>query len=328
MNWHGKRVLITGAGGFIGSHLADQLTILGAETRAMVHYRSDGSRGWLDQSDLSKDMEIIAGDVRDHGSVAQAVTGREIVFHLAALIAIPYSYQAPLSYVKTNVEGTVNVLQACRETGVQRLVHTSTSEVYGSARYVPIDEGHPIQGQSPYSASKIGADKMAESYHLSFDLPVVTVRPFNTYGPRQSARAVVPTIITQALTGASVKLGNLLPTRDFNYVADTANGFIKVAETDGVEGQVINIGTGNEISIGDLLTSILKLMGKPELPAIWESERHRPDASEVYRLSADNTKVKELVGWSPKHTLTEGLAETIHWVEENLERFRTSVYTV
>ena len=328
MNWRGKRVLVTGAGGFIGSHLAEKLTALGAETCAMVHYRSNGSWGWLDRSDLSKDMEVIAGDIRDHNFVNQAVAGREIVFHLAALIAIPYSYQAPLSYVQTNVEGTVNVLQASREQGVERMVHTSTSEVYGSARYVPIDEAHPLQGQSPYSASKIGADKMAESYHLSFELPVVTVRPFNTYGPRQSARAVIPTIITQALSGDTVKLGNIHPTRDFNFVSDTVEGFIKVAESIGVEGQVINIGTGNEISIGDLLASILKLMGKPDAPAISDNARHRPEPSEVDRLCADNTKAKELTGWSPAHTLNEGLTETIHWVEENLDGFRGGVYAI
>jgi len=328
MNWKGKKVLVTGAGGFIGSHLAEKLTALGAETRAMVHYRSNGSWGWLDRSDLSKDMEVIAGDIRDHNFVNQAVSGREIVFHLAALIAIPYSYQAPLSYVQTNVEGTVNVLQASREQGVERMVHTSTSEVYGSARYVPIDEAHPLQGQSPYSASKIGADKMAESFHLSFDLPVVTVRPFNTYGPRQSARAVIPTIITQALSGDTVKLGNIHPTRDFNFVHDTADGLIKVAESAGVEGQVINIGTGNEISIGDLLVSILKLMGKPDAPAVSDSARHRPEPSEVDRLCADNTKAKELTGWFPAHTLNEGLTETIRWVEENLEGFRAGVYAV
>jgi len=328
MNWRGKRVLITGAGGFIGSHLAEQLTTLGAETRAMIHYRSDGSWGWLDRSDLSHNMEIIPGDIRDQGVVAKAVAQQDIVFHLAALIAIPYSYSAPMSYVQTNVEGTVNMLQACRDAEVQRLVHTSSSEVYGSARYVPIDEGHPLQGQSPYSASKIGADKMAESYHLSFDLPVVTVRPFNTYGPRQSARAVIPTIITQALAGDSVKLGNLPPTRDFNDVTDTTDGFIKVAEADGVEGQVINLGTGKEIPIGDLLTSILKLMGKQELSAVSDEARQRPALSEVDRLCADNTKAKELAGWSPGHTLEEGLAETIRWVEDNQERFRTGVYTI
>lgn len=327
MNWHGKRVLITGAGGFIGSHLAEQLTKLGAETRAMVHYRSDGSWGWLDQSDLSKDMEVVAGDVRDHGSVARAVTSREIVFHLAALIAIPYSYHAPQSYLKTNIEGTLNVLQAIRDTGAERLVHTSTSEVYGSAQYVPMDERHPLQGQSPYSASKIGADKMAEAFHLSFGVPVTTIRPFNTYGPRQSLRAVIPTIITQALTGQPILLGNLEARRDFNFVADNVEAYIRCAEEPGAVGQVINIGSGREISIGELAATTLSLIGGDSSIVI-DEQRLRPEASEVDHLCADNNRARAILGWAPSHTLEEGLEETIQWIRENLDKFRPGTYAI
>ncbi len=327
MDWTGKRVLVTGAGGFIGSHLTERLVELGASTRALVHYNARGTAGWLDGSPVRDKIEVVAGDVCDRDSVRQAMRDIDIVFHLAALIAIPYSYQAPASYVRTNVEGTLNVLQASRELDVERLVHTSTSEVYGTAHYTPIDEAHPLQGQSPYSASKIGADKLAEAFHLSFELPVSTIRPFNTYGPRQSARAIIPTIITQALTRSEVHLGNLEPTRDLNYVADTVEGFIRVAECTEAIGRVINIGSGQEISIGDLASTILSLLGK-KIPVIQDSQRVRPENSEVGRLCADNTKAKKLLGWQPRYTLKDGLALTIDWMEKNLEYYRPGTYTI
>ena len=328
MNWQGKRVVVTGAGGFIGSHLTEALIALGADTRAMVHYRGDGSRGWLDHSQSRNEIETIAGDIRDRDSVAQAVQGRDVVFHLAALIAIPYSYASPLSYVRTNIEGTANVLQVAKQEGVERVVHTSTSEVYGTARYVPIDEEHPLQGQSPYSASKIAADKLAEAFHLSFGLPVATIRPFNTYGPRQSARAVIPTIITQALTEREVHLGNLEPTRDFNYVDDMVEGFIRIAEHPDAVGQVINIGSGKEISIGNLASVILDLVGRKDVPIICDDKRLRPDGSEVERLCANNHKANETLGWYPRHTLEEGLTLTIEWIKNNLERYRVGAYAI
>jgi len=327
MDWSNKRVLVTGAGGFIGSHLTERLVQLGAKTRAFVRYSSTGSWGWLDQSPHKNDVEIMLGDIRDHDIVTRAVADREVVFHLAALIAIPYSYHAPLSYVRTNVEGTLNVLQAAQHAGSEVVVHTSTSEVYGTARTVPIDENHPLQGQSPYSASKIGADKIAESFNLSFGLPVVTVRPFNTFGPRQSARAVIPTIITQALEGSEIKLGNLEPTRDLNFVADTVEGFIKAAETPAAIGEVINLGSGREISIGDLAALILKLMNK-EIPIAMEGARVRPENSEVDRLCADGRKGQAILGWTPHYSLEEGLAATIEWIRENSERYRTGIYVV
>ena len=328
MNWHGKRVLITGAGGFIGSHLTEQLVTMGAQVRALVHYRSDGSWGWLDQSQYKNEIEVIAGDIRDRDSVAQALKAQEIVFHLAALIAIPYSYDAPLSYVQTNIEGTLNVLQAAREVGLERMVHTSTSEAYGTARYVPINEEHPLQGQSPYAASKIGADKLAESFYLSFNLPVATVRPFNAYGPRQLARAVIPTIITQALTESRVQLGNLEPTRDFNYVTDTVDGFIRMAENPLAIGQTINIGTGREISISSLVELILELTGKKDVPITCNDERTRPPKSEVERLCADARKATEILDWQPQHTLEEGLMLTIEWIRSNLEHYRPGTYAI
>ena len=328
MSWQGRRVLVTGAGGFIGSHLTERLVALGAQTRALVHYRSDGGWGWLDHSAHKHEVEVVAGDVGDRDSVAQAMQGREFVFHLAALIAIPYSYHAPMSYVRTNVEGTVNVLQAAREAGVERVVHTSTSEVYGTARYVPIDEEHPLQGQSPYSASKIAADKLAEAFHLSYGLPVATIRPFNTYGPRQSARAVIPTIITQALREPEVRLGSLDPTRDFSFVPDTVEGFLRIGETPEAVGRVINVGTGREVSIGDLANLILKLVGRTDLPVIQEEARVRPEGSEVDRLCADISRASKDTGWSPLYTLEEGLGRTIEWVRDNLDRYRAGVYAV
>src|SRR6185503_5194855 len=267
MSWNGQKVLVTGAAGFIGSHLAERLVALGANTRAFVHYNSSGSWGWLDRSLVRDQIEVVLGDVRDRESIDVAMKKVDVVFHLAALIAIPYSYDAPLSYVRTNVEGTLNVLQSARSQSVGKIVHTSTSEVYGTARSVPISEEHPLQGQSPYSASKIGADKIAESFYLSFGLPVVVVRPFNTFGPRQSARAVIPTIISPALRESAISLGNLEPTRDLNYVADTVVGFIKAAEAPNAVGEVINLGTGQEISIGKLAETILAMMGK-RLPVL------------------------------------------------------------
>lgn len=327
MNWLGKRVLVTGAGGFIASHLAETLVKAGADVTALVHYNALGSWGWLDQSPIRGDMKVIGGDIADRDSVKQAMNGSEIVFHLAALIAIPYSYRAPQSYVQTNIIGTMNMLQAARELGIERLVHTSTSEVYGTAQYVPIDEKHPLQGQSPYSASKIGADKLAESFYLSFDVPVITVRPFNTYGPRQSARAVIPAIITQCLTKNTIRLGNLTPTRDLNYVANTVQGFMLAGATPEAVGTTINIGSGQEVSIGDLAMLIAKLMGR-EIIIESDQQRLRPDNSEVDRLLADNSLAQKLLGWQPTYTLEQGLQETITWIETHIERYKPDVYTV
>ena len=328
LEWSNKKILITGAGGFIGSHLTERLAELGADVRAFVHYNALGRWGWLDVLPIRDEIEVIAGDISDRDSVRQAMQDVDIVFHLAALIGIPYSCYAPLSYVQTNIIGTLNILQNARQLGLERIVHTSTSEAYGSARYVPIDEEHPLQGQSPYSASKIGADKLAESFHLSFGLPVVTVRPFNTYGPRQSARAIIPTIITQALSQHEIRLGNLSPTRDLNYVKDTVEGFISAAANPKAIGEVINIGTGQEISMGDLVKLITTLLGKENLPIISDNKRVRPDASEVDRLCADNTKARELLGWQPHYTLREGLEETINWLDKNHEFYKSEKYNI
>jgi NAD dependent epimerase/dehydratase len=327
MNWKTQSVLVTGAAGFIGSHLAERLVECGAKTRGLVRYNSAGSWGWLDESSVRDDIEVVAGDIRDKETVEAALKGVDIVFHLAALIGIPYSYRAPMSYVRTNIEGTINVLQAALSEEVAMVVHTSTSEVYGTARRVPIDEEHPLQGQSPYSATKIAADKLAESFHLSFGLPVATIRPFNTYGPRQSARAVIPTIITQALTQSSIRLGNLLPTRDLNYVADTVEGFVRMAQCPAAIGNVINVGSGNEISIKGLASSICRLMGK-ELVIACDEERLRPDNSEVERLLADNSRAREILGWSPHYTLEDGLSLTIRWMREHLNSYRSGLYSL
>lgn len=327
MNWKNRKVLVTGAGGFIGSHLTERLVELGADVRALIHYNALGAWGWLDQSPVKNKIEVVAGDICDRDSVRRVVEGREIVFHLAALIAIPYSYHAPASYVRTNVEGTLNVLQAAREAKVKRVIHTSTSETYGSAQYVPIDEKHPLQGQSPYSASKIGADKIAESFYCSFGLPVVTVRPFNTFGPRQSARAIIPAIITQLLAGKKIKLGNVTPTRDLNYVANTVEGFVLAASTPEAMGKTINIGSGREVGILALAQMIARLM-KKKLKIETENQRVRPDGSEVERLLADNRLARELLGWEPRVGLEDGLRRTIEWIKHNSQRYRFGAYVV
>lgn len=323
----GKKVLVTGAGGFIGSHLTEKLVALGAETRALVHYNALGSYGWLNNLSTKSEMQIITGDISDRDSVNEAVKGCEIVFHLAALIAIPYSYQAPYSYVRTNIEGTLNVLQACRNHDVARVIHTSTSEVYGTARYAPIDEKHPLQGQSPYSATKIGADKIAEAFNLSFEVPVVTVRPFNTFGPRQSARAVIPTIIAQCLTDQVVRLGNLRPTRDLNFVANTVEGFLMAASSAEAVGKSINLGSGREISIGDLADLIGRLIGR-DFSIQTDEMRLRPENSEVERLIADNTLAQQILGWKPRVNLEEGLKLTIEWMQQHLDRYRPGLYVI
>lgn len=326
MPWSKKSVLITGAGGFIGSHLAERLAEAGAKTRAMVRYDSRSSRGWLEKSPLASRITFIAGDIRDAAFVREAMTGVDCVFHLAALIAIPYSYHAPASYVETNITGTLNVLQAARELGTERVLVTSTSEVYGTAREVPIPETHPLQGQSPYSATKIAADKLAEAYHLSFNLPVVTVRPFNTFGPRQSARAVIPTIISQVMAGRPLKLGSLTPTRDLNYVSNTVDGFLASARAPEAVGQVINFGSGREISIGDLAHLIMDLMGT-RVAIHTEPERLRPEKSEVQRLLADNSRAERLLNWRPAASLEDGLAATIGWFRSHLDLYRPDEYT-
>ena len=325
--WKNRRVLVTGAGGFIGSHLAERLAQLGARTRCFLRYTSQGSLGWLSASPLRSELEIIHGDIRDYESVFQAAKDVDVIFHLAALIGIPYSYHSPRSYVQTNIEGTLNVLEAARRHETERLICTSTSEVYGSALYVPIDENHPLQGQSPYSATKIGADKIAESYHLSFDLPVSIARPFNTYGPRQSSRAVIPTIITQALAQPSVKLGNMHTTRDFNFVSDIVEGFIAIAETPATIGKTLNIGSGTETSIRDLTDVIFELIGA-KCPVEIDESRLRPEASEVDRLCASSLLLSELTTWRQKIALREGLTRTIEWIGQNLGTYSIGSYAI
>ncbi|MBW3599369.1 MAG: GDP-mannose 4,6-dehydratase [Planctomycetes bacterium] len=327
MDWIGKRVLVTGAGGFIGSHLTERLVELGADVRALIHYNSAARWGWLDESPLKDVMEVVAGDIRDAGSVRCAMEGREVVFHLAALIAIPYSYIAPASYVETNVTGTLNVLEAARQLETPLVLHTSTSEVYGTARRVPIDEEHHLQGQSPYSATKIGADKLAEAYYRSFNTPVITMRPFNTFGPRQSARAVIPTIISQCLTQDVVRLGSLTPTRDLNFVTNTVEGYLYAAACPAAVGRTINLGSGREISVGALAELIADLVGRP-VRIECEQQRLRPSKSEVERLLADNTLARELLGWRPEVSLEEGLSRTIAWLQEHIARYRADVYNV
>jgi NAD dependent epimerase/dehydratase len=329
----GKRILVTGADGFIGSHLTEYLALQGHKVRAFTMYNSFGSWGWLDTLDkkVLSSVEVIAGDIRDNGAVQKAMEDIDVVFHLAALIAIPYSYRAPESYVQTNILGTLNLLQAARGK-VERFVHTSTSEVYGTARFVPITEEHPLCGQSPYSASKIGADEMALSFYRSFEMPVSVIRPFNTYGPRQSARAVIPTIITQVQAGAEkLKLGFLDSTRDFTFVSDTVRGFLAVAQSDKALGQVINIGSNFEVSIAELADSICNVIGR-KVPTVVDSERLRPKDSEVERLWASNKKAHELVGWAPefggKEGLKRGLQLTAQWFERNQSRYKADIYNV
>lgn len=324
--WAGRRVLVTGGDGFIGSHLVDRLLGEGAEVRALVHYSPSGRLGWLQGREA--DIEILAGDVRDGERVLQAVEGTQVVFHLAALIGIPYSYESPESYVQTNVLGTYHVLNAGRRVGVERIVHTSTSEVYGTAVSVPIDESHPLQPQSPYSATKIGADMLTISFHRSFELPVAIVRPFNTYGPRQSTRAVIPTLLGQIYGEAEqIRVGAVSPTRDFNHVDDTVSGFLAVATADRAIGEVINIGSGKEISVGDLVELLFEVTGRRK-ELVVEDERLRPAGSEVHRLLCDNTRARDWAGWEPQVSLEEGLRATADWVRQNLSELKTNAYHV
>lgn len=325
-----KKVLVTGADGFIGSHLTETLVERGYDVRAFTFYNSYNTWGWLDflPDDIKKEIEIHPGDIRDPNGVRNAMTGIESVFHLAALIAIPFSYHSPDSYVDTNIKGTLNVLQAARGLGTDKVLITSTSEVYGSAKYVPIDESHPFQGQSPYSATKIGADRLAESFYRSFSLPVSIVRPFNTYGPRQSARAVIPSIISQLLTGTKeLRLGSLTPTRDFNYVKDTVNGFIEIEKSEKTIGEEINIASQTEISIGELAAELIRQIN-PQASIICEQERMRPQKSEVNRLLGSNKKLKELTDWSQEYSLSFGLKKTIDWMEKNQDKYKTGIYNL
>ena len=325
-----RRVLVTGADGFIGSHLAEALVDEGAKVRALAQYNSFNSWGWLEDAKCLPSIEVVTGDIRDPHFMREAMKGCEAVFHLAALIAIPYSYVAPSSYVDTNVTGTLNVMQAARDLGVARVIHTSTSEVYGTARYVPIDEKHPLQPQSPYSATKIGADAIASSFHNAYGLPVTVVRPFNTYGPRQSARAVIPTVITQLASGERrVKLGNLAPTRDFNYVSDTCRGFIQLAQCDAAVGQTVNVGSNYEISIGDTVALIGEIMGV-KFEVVSDGQRVRPESSEVERLWCDNSLIRQLTGFVPEVPIREGLAKTVSWFTGagHLNRYKADVYNV
>lgn len=325
-----SKVLVTGADGFIGSHLTEELVRAGHEVRAFALYNSFNTWGWLDtlSPEVMENVEVFTGDVRDPNGVKESMKDCDAVFHLAALIAIPYSYHSPDTYVDTNIKGTLNVLQAARDLGTSRVLVTSTSEVYGTAQYVPIDESHPYQGQSPYSATKIGADRLAESFYRSFDLPVSIVRPFNTYGPRQSARAVIPTIITQLLAGnEEIKLGSLAPTRDFNYVKDTANGFIKIFESDKTIGEEINIATQREISIGQLAEELIRQIN-PHAQIVCDEERLRPEKSEVNRLLGSNEKILRLTEWKPQFTFEEGLAETIAFLKDNMDKYKVDIYNI
>ncbi len=324
------KILVTGADGFIGSHLTEELIKNGYKVKAFVYYNSFNNWGWLDTfpKDILSEIEIFQGDVRDPNGVREAVKGVDAIFHLAALIAIPYSYHSPDMYVDTNIKGTLNVLQAARDMGNKRVLSTSTSEVYGTAKYVPIDENHPYQGQSPYSATKIGADRLVESFYRSFELPATIVRPFNTYGPRQSARAVIPTIITQLLSGYSeIKLGSLTPTRDFNFVKDTVNGFIKIYESDRTIGEEINIATQKEISIGDMAEELIRQIN-PNAKIVCDEQRKRPENSEVNRLLGCNKKIMELTDWKPQFTFEEGLAATIEFLRENLDKYKPDIYNL
>ncbi|MEW5772896.1 MAG: NAD-dependent 4,6-dehydratase LegB [Thermodesulfobacteriota bacterium] len=336
MNLSGKKILVTGSDGFIGSHLVEELVRRGHDVRAFVLYNSFNSWGWLDRSEpaIRDSLDVFCGDVRDPNGVRAAMRGCDVVLHLAALIAIPYSYHSPDTYVDTNVKGALNIVQAARDLGVERVVHTSTSEVYGTARFAPITEEHPLQGQSPYSASKIGADQIALSFHKSFDTPVAVIRPFNTYGPRQSARAVIPTVMTQIRAGARrIKLGSLHPTRDFNYVADTVRAFIAVAECDAAVGEVVNSGSAFEVTIGDTARLIAEVMGA-DIEIVCDEQRIRPGKSEVERLFASNDKLRALTDWTPQYAgldgFRRGLAETAAWFAdpENLKMYKAGIYTL
>lgn len=325
-----QTILVTGADGFIGSHLTEELVKQGHKVKAFAYYNSFNSWGWLDTlpKEIMKEVEVFTGDIRDPNGVREAIKDVDEVFHLAALIAIPFSYHSPDTYVDTNIKGTLNVLQAARDLGTSRVLITSTSEVYGTAQYVPIDEKHPYQGQSPYSATKIGADRLAEAFYRSFSLPITIVRPFNTYGPRQSARAVIPTIITQLLSGKEeIQLGSLTPTRDFNYVKDTVNGFIEIAKSDKTIGEEINIATQQEISIGQLASELIKQIN-PKARIFCDEQRLRPEKSEVNRLLGSNEKIKRLTNWKPQFTFEQGLAETIEFFRHNLDKYKTDIYNI
>ena len=325
--WSNKKILVTGAGGFIASHLVESLVSSGAAVRAFVRYNSRGDLGLLRSlpPDLFQKVEVISGDLRDLPAVREAMEGMDVVFHLGALIAIPYSYLHPAEVVETNIIGTMNILLSARDLKTQRVVHTSTSEVYGTALRVPIDEDHPLQGQSPYSASKIGADKLAESFYRSYGLPVVTIRPFNTYGPRQSARAVIPTIISQVLTKDEIALGSLDTRRDFTYVSDTVNGFLKGAEAEGIEGETINLGTGSEVTVGELVDMVCQITGK-KVKIHQDPLRMRPENSEVLRLISDNRRARLRLGWQPEVDMQTGLSNTIAWIRDNLSFYRPNQY--
>jgi len=327
--WSGENAVVTGGGGFIGSHLVEQLVREGANVTAFIKYSSRGDLGNLNSlsPDVRSAIRVVAGDLRDHRAVADVVRGADTVFHLGALVGIPYSYVNPVEVAEVNTFGTLNVLNAARDANVKRLVHTSTSEVYGTALYVPIDEAHPLQGQSPYSASKIGADKLAESYQKSFGLPVTTVRPFNTYGPRQSSRGVIPTVISQALAGDTIRIGSLEPTRDFTFVTDTVAGFLSTAAEPACIGEVVNLGTGSEVSVGTIVNQVRALVGT-HLEVVQEPERFRPAKSEVMRLVSDNRKARRLAGWSPQISLAEGLARTIEWMSQHVDRERAHAYAI
>jgi len=323
-----KKILITGAGGFIGSHLVEECVNSNYDVTAFVHYNSKNSWGWLENSSIKKDIKIVQGDVRDFDSLNKAIKGCDSVFHLAALIGIPYSYESPLAYIRTNIEGTYNVLESAKCNSLENIIVTSTSETYGSAQYVPIDEKHPLVGQSPYSASKIAADQLAISYFRSFKTPVKIVRPFNTFGPRQSARAIIPTVITQILNGCKeIELGNLSPTRDLTFVKDTAKGFLAISKLDSFNGEVVNIGSNFEISVGDLVSLISELLGV-KVTIKTNPKRIRPESSEVDRLFCDNSKILKSTNWKPEYDLKKGLIETIEWLKQNLKDYKPNIYNV